>query len=142
MEILFLYRYIYWFKTAPSVYIRIYIPGICKSLWVQLKTSLEVQLIHLQYILHEFMTLSCDDLKISLRSTNIHIWCLHRHFTSKINICNNTRCFQSASIVIEWKYHVFHILIENDTLGGHVYKTGIWNRTLGQLKIPSITAAV
>ena len=60
---------------------------------------------------------------------------------SKRNISNGSCSFQIPSIVNQKKY-VFHILIEKHTLGEHVYKTGICRSTLGQLKMPTITAAV
>ena len=60
---------------------------------------------------------------------------------SNINICNNIFSFETSSIVILQKY-VSHILIENYTLSGRVYKTGICTSTLSKPKISTITAAV
>ena len=88
------------------------------------------------------MTLICDDLKLYHRLTYIHNWYLQMYFKSKINISNQTFSFQAPSIVTKWKFDNLHILTKNHTLGGHVYTTAICRSTLGELKIPTITAEV
>ena len=88
------------------------------------------------------MILTCDDLKLYLRSTYIHNWYMQMYFKLKVNISYPTFSFQALSIVIQSKFDNFHILTENHTLGGNAYKTGICRSTLGQLKISTITPAV
>ena len=103
-----------------------------------------IPLIQFQLIFHKFMTLSSDDLKLYLRSTYIHNWYLQRCFNSKINNCTNTWGFITPWIVTksQLKYDVYHIMTENSTWGGHMYRNGISQNILSQIKISPLIAAI
>ena len=118
--------------TFPR-YQDIYLWSLQKCMRSTKNLSLRIHLIQFLQIGHEFMTLSCDDLKLYLRSTYINNWYLQKYFRSKRNVSNKTCPFQIPTRVNQKKY-VLPILKENHTLCGHGYKTGICSGTSGPIK--------